>query len=105
MHHTADPTWDYAVVQYWTLVEMNIAIVIACLLVLKPLLAKMFPALLGPQPSPSPEDAPRTIGSDPLGRERGEEQTRYAGDLSEQSFVYQYENRSDVLLTGKRTAV
>lgn len=94
--------------QYWTLVEVNIAIVIACLLVLKPLLAKMFPALLGPQPSPSPTNAPRTIGSDPLDRERAEERTQYPNDPtpSEKPSVYQYENHSgDVRLLGNSIAV
>lgn len=73
--YKADPTWDGVFVKYWTIVELNISVIVPCLLVLKPLLAKLFPSLSRPQPSPSPEDAPQTIGSDPFNRRPASERT------------------------------
>ena len=41
---SADFTWDSTAIANWTVVETNLAIVVACLIVLKPLVVRLFPA-------------------------------------------------------------
>jgi len=48
MDFSSDPTYDLAILAYWGAVEVNLAIICACLATLKPLLHKLFPKLLGP---------------------------------------------------------
>lgn len=43
---TTDPTWDFVGVAIWTSVELNTAIICACLPTLKPLASRLFPPLL-----------------------------------------------------------
>jgi hypothetical protein len=42
-----DITYDMARIAYWGVVEVNLAIICACLTTIKPLLVKWFPRLLG----------------------------------------------------------
>jgi len=42
-----DPTYELATLAYWGAVEVNLAIICACLTTLKPLLQKLLPNLLG----------------------------------------------------------
>lgn len=42
-----DITYNFAVISYWGAVEVNLAIICACLTTLKPLLVRLFPKLLG----------------------------------------------------------
>ena len=44
-----DFTWDYISISIWTCIEVNIAIVCACLMTLKPLIAKLWPRWLPPE--------------------------------------------------------
>ncbi|KAK3902209.1 hypothetical protein C8A05DRAFT_34117, partial [Staphylotrichum tortipilum] len=41
-----DPTWDGVYITYWTVVEINVPIVIACIPMLRPLVVKFCPRLL-----------------------------------------------------------
>lgn len=72
-----DFTWDLTSIANWSIVEMNIAVVCACLITLKPLFQKVFGpwmARLFPQPDLDGSDVttrPRTIGSSLLGGFRG----------------------------------
>ena len=43
----SDITYHFTVVAYWGAVEVNLAIICACLTTLKPLLTRFFPKLLG----------------------------------------------------------
>jgi len=43
----SDVTWQFSRVAYWGAVEVNLAIIAACLTTLKPLLVRTFPNLLG----------------------------------------------------------
>jgi len=43
----SDPPYQVSLVAYWGAVEVNLAIICACLTTLKPLLARFFPKLLG----------------------------------------------------------
>lgn len=70
---SGDFTYSSAQLNYWLFIEVHTAIVIACLMTLKPLLARLAPNLLsGPSDSPSdgsdmtPDGPPLTIGSRPL---------------------------------------
>ena len=63
LEDSKDVTWDYVSVNNWNAVEINTAIVVPCLIVLKPLLVKLFPGLSTPHHSNNPRDAPPTIGS------------------------------------------
>ena len=42
-----DVTYSLAASSYWSAVEINLAVICACLTTLKPLLARLFPKLLG----------------------------------------------------------
>ena len=42
---SADPSWDFVTVAHWTSVEVNAAVVCACLLATKPLLAVLWSKL------------------------------------------------------------
>lgn len=65
--HSQDPTWDFTTIAHWSFVEVNIAIVCACLMTMKPLIAKFFPGFLQPsggyQQHDDGGDHPRTIGA------------------------------------------
>ena len=41
-----DVTWKFAVLAYWGAVEVNLAIICACLMTLKPLVVRVWPTLL-----------------------------------------------------------
>jgi hypothetical protein len=43
---SSDITYDFSVRAYWAAVEVNLAIICACLTTLKPLLAQVFPGLI-----------------------------------------------------------
>jgi hypothetical protein len=45
---TADPSWDSIDMSHWNCVEVNIAIVCACFMTMKPLISKIWPRLLDP---------------------------------------------------------
>ncbi|KAK4454220.1 hypothetical protein QBC34DRAFT_471045 [Podospora aff. communis PSN243] len=69
---TPDPDFTYngTNLTYWTVIEVNTAIVVACIMTLKPLVSRIFPVLLDSR-RPSVEtsitssDPPLTIGSKP----------------------------------------
>lgn len=46
LSRSTDPTWDAATVAIWTCIELNIAIICACCMTLRPLVARVFPRLL-----------------------------------------------------------
>ncbi|KAK4126377.1 hypothetical protein N657DRAFT_615079 [Parathielavia appendiculata] len=52
---------------YWTVIEVHTAIVVACTMTLKPLVAKFFPNVLSPRNSSgsSKDEGPSATGSDP----------------------------------------
>jgi hypothetical protein len=85
----ADPTWHYTSIANWSTVEINTAVVCACLMTTKPLFSRLFGSrktkALGP---PS---APLTIGSSPLraikGRIRGSGFTRTTDVESRSGFA------------------
>ncbi|KAK0643924.1 hypothetical protein B0T16DRAFT_190937 [Cercophora newfieldiana] len=65
-----DFTYNGTILTYWTIIEVNTAIVVACIMTLKPLVSKIFPGLLdsrGPSTESSmvSSDLPLTIGSKP----------------------------------------
>ncbi len=60
---------------HWNAVEVNVAIVCACLMTMKPLIAKWWPRLLEPTPDNDPEDS--MSGSSPSGSSSG----RFKRDL------------------------
>ncbi|KAL1843194.1 hypothetical protein VTJ49DRAFT_2745 [Mycothermus thermophilus] len=74
---TIDPDFTYSptTLTYWTLIEFHTAIVVACTMTLKPLVAKFFPNLIEPRGSDgngpagaggdSKDDGSGSIGSDP----------------------------------------
>ena len=92
LYETTDITWDYVEVANWSAVELNISILVPCLIVLKPLLAKLFPSLSTPQQSTNPRDAPPTIGSDPTGFGRADAGVQRDAERSEKSSVSDYEH-------------
>jgi hypothetical protein len=49
----SDVPWQFSVVAYWSAVEVNLAIICACLTTLKPLVARFFPKLLGSTADPT----------------------------------------------------
>lgn len=53
---TIDPSWDSIGMSHWNCVEVNVAIVCACLMTMKPLISKLWPRLLDP-PSSGAEDS------------------------------------------------
>ena len=48
---STDPSWDSISMTHWNVVEVNVAIVCACLMTLKPLVSKLWPQLLDPSSS------------------------------------------------------
>lgn len=67
---STDPTWDTSTVAIWSCVELNIAIICACCMTLRPLLARLFPKLMGSgyqrhsnDRIPDPGQFPLTVGS------------------------------------------
>lgn len=96
---TIDVTWDIAT-GIWTAVEVNVAIVCACLITLKPVGAKMFPRLFTPHPSASipgskeideargPRNPPRRWGSEDLDLvETVDEERRARGPETDEEVV------------------
>jgi len=64
-----DITYNGTNLTYWTVIEVHTAIVIACLMTLKPLANKLFPGFLNDnnnESSSASSDPPLTIGSRPL---------------------------------------
>ena len=43
LYYSNDFTWDYVAINYWNCIEVNGAILIPCLVVLKPLVRKFWP--------------------------------------------------------------
>ncbi len=60
-----DVTYNFSAISYWGAVEVNLAIICACLTTLKPLLARMFPKLLGSSAATryGPTTTGRNVGS------------------------------------------
>ena len=42
---STDPSWDYVRIANWNSIEVNLAIIVTCLIVLKPLFRKLVPKL------------------------------------------------------------
>lgn len=63
---SSDFTWDYVAVANWTSVEVNAAIVCASLLVIKPLITKLWHQIRPRSRGPKMEDGrwPATIGAE-----------------------------------------
>jgi len=58
-----DMTYSFTPLAYWGAVEINLAVICACLTTLKPLVDRLFPTLLGSSPAGSAEPGPiDTIG-------------------------------------------
>jgi hypothetical protein len=81
-----DFTWDYAVPGYWTTIETNFAIICACVMTLRPLIAKLFPGLTEERLSSGDgEDCiggtPQTIGTKPMRTPPGHQETSIDGSL------------------------
>lgn len=74
----ANPAFNHALsmtqITYWTLCEINLAICVACAMTLKPLVARLFPSLVGPSVG---NNSLLTIGSRPT---RGIERVRERDD-------------------------
>ncbi len=75
IENDADPDFTFTAVyiSYWTMVEIHLAIVCACLMTLKPLVSKFFPSLIDPllreggaNIANNHGGAPLTIGSRPM---------------------------------------
>ncbi|KAK4163265.1 hypothetical protein QBC43DRAFT_264325 [Cladorrhinum sp. PSN259] len=73
---TTDPdpdfTYNGATITYWNMIEVHTGIVVACLMTLKPFVARFFPNLLDPKPASNAMgeidwENPLTIGSKPTG--------------------------------------
>jgi len=69
---TPDPDFTYngTTLTYWTIIEVNTAVVVGCIMTLKPLVSKVFPGLLASRSASSEtsmvsSDPPLTIGSKP----------------------------------------
>lgn len=88
-------TWDYVEVLNWSAIEQNISIIVPCLIVLKPLLAKLFPCLATPHRSTNPGDAPPTIGSDPTPFRRFDQGANQDLERPEQSSISHYKDRTE----------
>jgi len=46
LYHSTDFMWDFAFISYWNSVELNGAIILPCLVVMRPLLRKLWPRSL-----------------------------------------------------------
>jgi hypothetical protein len=74
LYNSEDTTWDNVPIAIWTCVEVNVAIVCACLMTIKPLIVKLLPKIFlernvrGFERQGSGERSPRqlTIGSKPV---------------------------------------
>jgi hypothetical protein len=80
-----DPTWAAVTISAWANVEINLAIIIACIPTLRPLIAKFYPRLVEPSASPgtSRDDGssrPPTISS-PAWRPKEEAGVFRSGDV------------------------
>jgi hypothetical protein len=53
---TTDLQWDSIPLSHWNCVEVNVAIVCACLMTMKPLIDKLWPRLLDPPSNEAPLD-------------------------------------------------
>jgi hypothetical protein len=60
---TVDPSWDSIPLSFWNIVEVNVAIVCACSLTLKPLIDKLWPRLLDPPSGDAGADMESADGS------------------------------------------
>ncbi|KAK4158618.1 hypothetical protein QBC43DRAFT_305292 [Cladorrhinum sp. PSN259] len=59
---TVDPSWDSIPMSHWNCVEVNVAMVCACLMTVKPLISKLWPGLLD-RPSSNEVDLESTKDS------------------------------------------
>jgi len=75
VEHSVDFTWDYTTSAYWTTIETNFSIICACVMTLKPLIAKLLPDLAQECISSADPDLrgvysdgrhPPTIGTKPM---------------------------------------
>jgi len=73
---TEDPSWDSISMTHWNGVEVNIAIVCACLMTMKPLIEKLWPRLLDPTPE---HDTEGSVGEG--GSPGGSLSARFKGEL------------------------
>jgi hypothetical protein len=69
--YSQDQTWDLVTIANWSVVEINTAIIVACLPTLKPVLRKVLSPLAhrfipGRSLPPASDSQPRTIGSMPM---------------------------------------
>ena len=55
-----DATWDFAFITNWNFIEVNSAILVPCLIVLKPLMRKLFPKLFA---YPDPDQGQLALGT------------------------------------------
>ena len=60
---SADRTWEGIHVTIWSGLEINVAIIIAGLLTLKPLVDKLFPGFLDESPSRRKDESPGPVGA------------------------------------------
>lgn len=63
---TTDVPYDNTTIAFWTTVETNATVVIACFMTMKPLLAKWFPSVI--EPSNNGSDEMLNAGPDANGR-------------------------------------
>lgn len=97
-----DPDWTYngSNLTYWTLIEGNTGIVVACIMTLKPLTSKYFPSLLEPSGIGNPvitfsgieggSERPFTLGSSQarvFSTSRAESEEAKGGDIPLQDLV------------------
>ncbi|KAK4158946.1 hypothetical protein QBC43DRAFT_328123 [Cladorrhinum sp. PSN259] len=70
--HNLDFTYNNTTITYWNVIEIHTGIVVACLMTLKPFVARFFPNLLDPRRASDTmgeiaSENPLTIGSKPTG--------------------------------------
>ncbi len=53
---TVDTTQDAVIIAIWTMLEVNMAVVCACITTIKPVLTRFFPRMLSPSPGPATDD-------------------------------------------------
>ena len=53
---TVDTTQDAVIIAIWTMLEVNVAVVCACVTTIKPVLTRFFPRILSPSPAPETDD-------------------------------------------------
>ena len=67
---STDPSWDFVYIANWNSIEVNSAIVISCLIVLKPLLRKLVPRLFTADQDPILGEEYKVSGGEVAGNEK-----------------------------------